>query len=105
MSDPQYGARLQRLADFLVAAIPEGWVNATVRVSFPSRARTDLEVRFRASEGQDYKAIGVDGSILRDFARAARDVREELTRAGNPECLGFLFSLSKSGTSALDVSY
>ena len=43
--------------------------------------------------------------MMRDFAAAARAVRAELVRAGNPECKGFVFRLSKAGKSTLDPEY
>ncbi len=105
MSDPKYRQRLQRVADLLIATVPSAWQDATVRVRFTSRVSTSFEVSYRALPDGPENSSEVPNAMMRDFVRAARDVREELIRAGNPECQGFVFRLSRDGKSSIDVDY
>ena len=105
MTDPAYRRRLQLLADFVVASLPSDWKGATLRATFPSSARTRLEISYSTgSEGRQLP-VEIPSTMTFDFAQAARAVRSELVLAGNPECKAFVFSLSKGGRSSLDVEY
>lgn len=105
MSTPQYRARLQALANFLVSTMPEDWAEAVLQADFPSRTRTDLAVRYIPTGGSEEFGVAFDGEITYDFAQAAKAVQAELVNAGNPKCRGFLFRLTKDGRSSLDVDY
>ncbi len=105
MSTPQYRARLQALANFVVSTMPEDWADAILRADFPSRIRTKLAVRYVPAGGSRDLAVAIDGEIAYDFAQAAKAVQAELVNAGNPKCRGFLFRLTKDGRSSLDVDY
>ncbi len=105
MSSPQYRARLQALASFLVSVMPEDWAEAVLQADFPSRISTRLAVRYIPTGGAEELGVDYDDDILYDFAEAAEAVRAELISAGNPKCRGFLFRLTKDGRSSLDVDY
>ena len=105
MRSPEYRRRLQELTDYLLATLPASWHEATLRARFPSRVRTSLEVSFRSSPHSSQTPVDIPMATTRGLAGAARAVRTELASAGNPECKTFLFSLSKAGTSSLDVEY
>src|SRR5262245_26051525 len=105
MSDPAYRRRLQALADFVVATMPPAWQEATLRATFPSSVRTRLEVSFLTGSDSRPMPVDIPTPMTRDFAEAARAVRNELVLAGNPECKSFVFSLSRAGKSAIDVEY
>jgi hypothetical protein len=105
MTDPAYRRRLQQLADFVVATLPSVWQEATLRATFPSSVRTRLEVSYATGGDSRQVPVEIPSPMSRDFAGAARAVRNELVLAGNPECRSFVFALSKEGKSSLDVEY
>jgi hypothetical protein len=105
VADPQYRRRLQQLTDFLVATLPATWQQASVRVTFPSEVSTRLEVSYRETPQSPEAWADVPTPMMRDFAAAARAVRAELVRAGNPECSGYVFRITSTGKSSLDVEY
>lgn len=105
MSAPAYRRRLQLLAEFVVASLPSDWHTATLRASFPRSARTRLEILCEAGGDGRQEPVEIPSAMTYDFAQAARAVRSELVRAGSPECKAFVFALSKSGGSSLEVEY
>ena len=105
MPDPQYRRRLQDLTDMLLMTLPASWQEVTLRTGFPSGTSTSLEISFRGSLRSQETSVSIPTPMTPDFARAARAVLAELVLAGNPGCQGYVFRLSKSGKSSLDVEY
>lgn len=105
MTDSAYRRRLQLLADSVIASLPSDWQVATLRATFPSSARTRLELSYLTGGEGRKLPVEIPSKMTFDFAQAARAVRNELVLAGNPECKAFVFSLSKGGRSSLDVEY
>ena len=89
----------------MVAALPSTWHEGALRAAFPDEVGTDLEVWYRASPGASDTWVEIPTAVVRDFVGAARALRAELVNAGSPECSSFVFRLSHTGKSSLDVEY
>ena len=100
-----YRRRLQELADYLVPCLPPAWSVAVMDASFPDRDRTRISVSYRVSADSVLIPVEIPTPQLRSLIAAARAVRHELLLAANPDCKSFIFSLTESGKSALDVQY
>jgi hypothetical protein len=105
MADAQYRLRVQAFADVVLTTLPEDWRDVTVHIGFVSPAETDFSLTCtRGAEGIVAAPKLVDGDLTR-LERVAFEIRDELVRAGNPECSGFVFRLTSDGKSSLDVQY
>ncbi len=105
MSSPQYRQRIQSLADLVIATLPPSWRTATLRVSFPSEVRVDLQLGYGTSSDPTDTSADVPLALVRDLVGAARALRTELERGGNPACSGFVFHLGRDGKSSVDAEY
>lgn len=105
MTNPEYRRQIQVFADLVIDQLPKIWVETSLRVAFTGPVSTQFEFSFRAHPGAQESWPDVPMAEMRALSEAARSIRGELVRAGNPECKGFIFRLTREGRSSIDVEY